>query len=86
MTLVRQGILWSEIIAIFRRGSGIGSKESHVSEVAEKVGMKTRPTGVMLNARGLQARTTRRKGKSCRYFTFDLCEKVRAMREEAKDR
>ena len=24
MTLVRQGILWSEIIAIFRRGSGMG--------------------------------------------------------------
>ncbi|MHC1594859.1 MAG: hypothetical protein ACXQT2_06075 [Methanotrichaceae archaeon] len=33
-------------------------KESHVSEVTEKVGMETRPMGVMLNARGLQAKTT----------------------------
>ena len=61
-------------------------KEAHVSEVVEKVGMETRPTGIMLNARGLQARTTRREENSCRYFTFDLCEKGRAMREEAKDR
>ncbi len=28
MTLVRQGILWSEIIAIFRRGSGMENIKS----------------------------------------------------------
>ena len=33
MTLVRQGILWSEIIAIFRRGSGIGNAQAHHSPI-----------------------------------------------------
>jgi len=33
MTLVRQGILWSEIIAIFRRGSGMEKQKREITEL-----------------------------------------------------
>ena len=36
MSLVRQGILWSEIIAIFRRGAGIGTKRKFQDDLRQE--------------------------------------------------
>jgi len=47
MSLVRQGILWSEIIAIFRRGSGIGSTVSSLSDLICRYNLYTRKWPIM---------------------------------------
>lgn len=51
-------------------------KEPLVSEVAEVVGMETRPMGRILSAHDIRATKTRRDGKQGRFFTFELKEKI----------
>jgi len=41
-----------------------------------RVGMETRPMGVLLKKHGIEAKSTRRDGLAGRYFTFDLKEKI----------
>jgi len=55
------------------------SKEPLVSEVAEAVGMETRPMGRLLSKHGIQATKTHRNGKQGRFFTFDLGKKIEEM-------
>ncbi len=54
-------------------------REPLVSEVAEKVGMDSRPMGVLLKKHGIQSRKTHRQGAEGRYFTFDLRDRIEAM-------
>jgi len=51
-------------------------KEPLIAEVADKVGIESRPLGVMLKKHGIEAKSTRRDGQAGRYFTFDLKEKI----------
>jgi len=51
-------------------------EEPLVSEVAELVGMETRPMGVLLKKHGIEATSTRRDGQPGRYFTFDLRDRI----------
>ena len=46
------------------------------SDLADRVGMNARPMGTLLSRHGIKAKATRRSGKSGRFFTFDLREKI----------
>lgn len=48
--------------------------EPTVAEVAEHVGMESRPLGVMMKAAGIEAKNTTRKGKGGRRYTLDMIE------------
>ena len=54
-------------------------REPLVSVVAEKVGMDSRPMGVLLKKHGIQSRKTHRQGAQGRYFTFDSRDRIEAM-------
>ncbi len=54
-------------------------REPLVSGVAEKVGMDSRPTGILLKKHGIQSRKTHRQGAQGRYLTFDLRDRIEAM-------
>jgi len=53
--------------------------EPSVSEVAEVVGMESRPLGRLLNAVGMEAQNVRRDGKRARRYPFELKEKIEEM-------
>ncbi|MEA2046215.1 MAG: hypothetical protein U9N48_06820 [Euryarchaeota archaeon] len=50
-----------------------------VPEELEKVGMDTRPMGVLLKKHGIQSRKTYLQGAQGRYFTFDSRDRIEAM-------
>ena len=54
-------------------------KEPLVSEVAERMGMESRPMGRLLSKHGIRATKTHREGKPGRYFTFDQREKIKKL-------
>jgi len=54
-------------------------KEPLVSEVAERMGMESRPMGRLLSKHGIRATKTHREGKPGRYFTFDQREKIKEL-------
>jgi hypothetical protein len=56
--------------------------EPLVAEIAEKVGMETRPMGKLLGKYGIKAQKTHRGGVQGRYFTFDLSPLIEGLPEE----
>jgi hypothetical protein len=52
-------------------------REPAAAEVAEHVGMKSRPLGVLMSKAGLQARLTGTGNNKVRRYTFELREKIK---------
>ena len=54
------------------------------TDLAERVGMNARPMGTLLSQHGIKTKATRRSGKSGRFFTFDLREKIEELIAEGE--
>lgn len=54
-------------------------REPSAAEVAEHVGMKSRPLGVLMSKAGLQAQLTGTGNNKVRRYTFELKEKIEGM-------
>jgi len=51
-------------------------QEPTAQQIADDLGVESRPLGRIMSAAGLQARNVRRGGKRVRRYTFDLRERV----------
>jgi len=52
------------------------SIEPTSSDLAEQTGMNARPMGALLSKHGIKSKSLRRSGKSAKFYTFDLREKI----------
>lgn len=57
-------------------------REPTVQEVAETVGVESRPLGRIMKAAGVQAQSVHRGGVKARRYTFELREKIEKMLEK----
>jgi len=58
--------------------------EPMAAEVAEAVGMESRPLGRLMKEAGVQAQNVHRGGVKARRYTFELREKIERMLEEGE--